>query len=161
VCIYRGWLAFAVGWTRNLVVAASLHCNSKCCLVPLKTIIDVTPGLNISFSSNVHKASFMLVVISQVLWSENLVPIKIQSNPQSWTDYFWSCSQPCELKQMLPLSMHDIACAFGKLGYTNLHSHENSVLLLYLSCWWCCYPIAKGATMEPRASCVLQPHDCY
>jgi hypothetical protein len=34
------------------------------------------PGLNISFSNNVCKALFMLVVISQVLWFENLVPIK-------------------------------------------------------------------------------------
>jgi hypothetical protein len=31
-------------------------------------------GLNISFSSNVRKAFFMLVVINQVLWSENFVP---------------------------------------------------------------------------------------
>jgi hypothetical protein len=28
---------------------------------------------------------------------------------------------------MLLLSMHYIAYAFGKLGYTNVHSHENSV----------------------------------
>jgi hypothetical protein len=42
----------------------------------MKTLIDVMPGLNISFSSNVRKALFMLVVISQVLWSDNLVPIK-------------------------------------------------------------------------------------
>jgi hypothetical protein len=34
------------------------------------------PGLNISFSSNVRKVLFMLVVINQVLWSENFVPIK-------------------------------------------------------------------------------------
>jgi hypothetical protein len=38
-----------------------------------------------------------------------------------------------ELKKMLLLSMHCIACAFGKLGYTNVHPHENSVLILYLS----------------------------
>jgi hypothetical protein len=36
----------------------------------------VMPGLNLSFSSNVRKALFMLVVINQVLWSENLVSIK-------------------------------------------------------------------------------------
>jgi hypothetical protein len=34
------------------------------------------PGLNLSFNSNVRKALFVLVVIHQVLWSENLVPIK-------------------------------------------------------------------------------------
>jgi hypothetical protein len=29
--------------------------------------------------------------------------------------------------KMLLLSMHYIAYAFGKLGFTNMHSHENSV----------------------------------
>jgi hypothetical protein len=33
-------------------------------------------GLNISLSSNVRKALFMLAGISQVLWFENLVSIK-------------------------------------------------------------------------------------
>jgi hypothetical protein len=32
--------------------------------------------------------------------------------------------------KMLLLSMHCIAYAFGKHGYTNVHSHENSVLFL-------------------------------
>jgi hypothetical protein len=58
--------------------------------------------------------------------------------------------------------MHCITYAFGKLGYTNVHLHENSVLLLYLSWLVMLLPLlAKGATMEPGASCVLQPHDCY
>jgi hypothetical protein len=35
--------------------------------------------------------------------------------------------------KMLLLSMHCIAYAFGKHGYTIVHSHENSVPLLYLS----------------------------
>jgi hypothetical protein len=34
------------------------------------------PGLNISFSNNVRKALFMLVVINQVLFSMNFVPFK-------------------------------------------------------------------------------------
>jgi hypothetical protein len=38
-----------------------------------------------------------------------------------------------KFKKMLLLSMHCIAYAFGKLGHTNVHSHENSVLLPYLS----------------------------
>jgi hypothetical protein len=42
----------------------------------MKTLIDVMPGLDISFSSNVRKALFMLVVINQVPRSTNLVPIK-------------------------------------------------------------------------------------
>jgi hypothetical protein len=28
--------------------------------------------------------------------------------------------------------MHCIAYAFGKLGHTNMHSHENSALIPYL-----------------------------
>jgi hypothetical protein len=32
-----------------------------------------------------------------------------------------------EIKKMLLLSMHCIAYAFGKFGYTNEHPHENSV----------------------------------
>jgi hypothetical protein len=57
--------------------------------------------------------------------------------------------------------MHYIAYAFGNLGHTHMHSHENPVLILYLSCWCCCYPITEGATTEPRESFVLQPHDCH
>jgi hypothetical protein len=30
--------------------------------------------------------------------------------------------------------MHCIAYGFGNLRHTNVHSHENPVLLLYLSC---------------------------
>jgi hypothetical protein len=45
-------------------------------MVILETLIDVMPGLNISFSSNVCKALFMLDEINQVMWSENFVPIK-------------------------------------------------------------------------------------
>jgi hypothetical protein len=37
-----------------------------------------------------------------------------------------------KLKKMLFLSMHCIAYAFGKFGYTNVHPHENSIPLLYL-----------------------------
>jgi hypothetical protein len=39
----------------------------------------------------------------------------------------------CFTVKMLLLSMHCIAYAFGKLGYTNVHSYENSVPLPYLS----------------------------
>jgi hypothetical protein len=39
----------------------------------------------------------------------------------------------CFKVKMLLWSMHCIASAFGKHGYTNVHSHENSVLLPYLS----------------------------
>jgi hypothetical protein len=38
-----------------------------------------------------------------------------------------------EIKKMLLLSMHCIAYAFGKFGYTNEHLHENSVPPLPLS----------------------------
>jgi hypothetical protein len=39
----------------------------------------------------------------------------------------------CFKLKMLLLSMHYIAYAFGKLGYTNVHSHENSILILCFS----------------------------
>jgi hypothetical protein len=67
-------------------------------LVILKPLINVMPGLNISFSNNVRKALFMLVVISQVLWSKNLMPIKDPIDSSVLNLFFWSCSQPCELK---------------------------------------------------------------
>jgi hypothetical protein len=54
----------------------SLHCISKCYLVILKTLVNVMPELNISISSNVRKALFMLVVINQVLCSKNFVSIE-------------------------------------------------------------------------------------
>jgi hypothetical protein len=38
-----------------------------------------------------------------------------------------------ELKLMPLLGMHCIAYAFGNLRHTNVHSHENSVPLPYLS----------------------------
>jgi hypothetical protein len=44
----------------TLSLQLSLHCNSKCGLVILKTPIDVMPGLNISSSNDVRKALFML-----------------------------------------------------------------------------------------------------
>jgi hypothetical protein len=92
------WLTIVVSWTRNLVVAASLHCISKCCLVILKTLVDVMPGLNISFGSNVQKALFTLVVINQVLCSTNFVSIKDPIHSSVLNLFFWSCSRPCQLK---------------------------------------------------------------
>jgi hypothetical protein len=67
----------------------------------------------------------------------------------------------CFKVKMLLFSMHCIASAFGKHGYTNVHSHENSVLLPYLSGLVMLLSVVKGAATEPRVSCVLQPHDCH
>jgi hypothetical protein len=39
----------------------------------------------------------------------------------------------CSKLKLLLLSMHYIAYAIGKLGYTNVHPLENSIPLLYLS----------------------------
>jgi hypothetical protein len=59
-------------------------------------------------------------------------------------------------------SLHCIARAFGTLGELTCIRMEDSILILYLSyvlVW--CYPITKGAATEPRASCVLQPHEYH
>jgi hypothetical protein len=125
------WSTIVVDWTRNLVIAASLPCNSKCCLVILKTLVNVLPWLNISSCSNVRKALFMLVVINQVLCSTIFVSIK-DSIDSSVLNLFFSVllKTLCFKLKMLLFSMHCIAHAFGKHGYTNVHSHENSVPLL-------------------------------
>jgi hypothetical protein len=92
------------------------------------------PGLNISFSSNVRKALFMLAGTSQVLWFENLVQIKDPIETSVLNLFLWSCSPPCDFQlKMLLLSMHYIAYAFGNLRHLNVHSHEKPVPSLYLS----------------------------
>jgi hypothetical protein len=55
-----------------------------------------------------------------------------------------------------------MACAFGNLGSTNVHSHRNFPTHTYLSyVWRYCCPITKGVAAEPRASRALQPHDWH
>jgi hypothetical protein len=49
----------------------------------LKTLIDVMPSLNISFSSNVRKALFMLVVIKPKFCSESQTRQKVRANQRS------------------------------------------------------------------------------
>jgi hypothetical protein len=49
----------------------------------LKTLIDVMPGLNIPFSSNVRKALFMLVVIKPKFCSESQTRQKVRANQRS------------------------------------------------------------------------------
>jgi hypothetical protein len=51
------------------------------------------------FSGNVRRALFVLVVISQVLWSENFVPIKDPIDSSILNLFFLSCSKPCDLNQ--------------------------------------------------------------
>jgi hypothetical protein len=49
----------------------------------LKTLINVMPSLNISFSSNVRKALFMLVVIKPKFCSESQTRQKVRANQRS------------------------------------------------------------------------------
>jgi hypothetical protein len=70
----------------------------------------------------------MLVVINQVLCSTDFVSIEDPID-SSVLNLFFSVllkTLCCKLKMLL-LSMHCLAYAFGKHGYTNVHSHENSV----------------------------------
>jgi hypothetical protein len=162
----RVWLTIAVGWARSYfvrlvcIVIPNIVGNSK------NPLVDVMSWLNISFRNDLRNALFMLVSIKSKFCSESQTRPKIlcQSRSDQFLTpklilfglahdflkqikcHFWSCT--C------------IAYAFGeKLGLTNMHSHENFVLILYLSCGWCSYSIAKGAATEPRASRVLQPCD--
>jgi hypothetical protein len=61
------------------------------------------PGLNIPFSSNVRKALFMLVVIKSsyvvnLKLVQKFVPIKDPIDSSILSLFFWSCSQPWEVK---------------------------------------------------------------
>jgi hypothetical protein len=102
----------------------------------------------------------------KVLWwisnsSKNFLPIKIQSIPRSWTYSFRSCSQLFELKKGVTFEYALHGICIGNLGWTNVHSHGDFHTHILSLVWWCCCPITKGAATEPRASCVLQPHDCH
>jgi hypothetical protein len=71
----------------------------------------------------------------QVLWSENLMPNQDSIDSSVMNLFFLVLlTTLCFKVKMLLLSMHCIAYAFGKLGYTNLHTHENSVPLLCFAC---------------------------
>jgi hypothetical protein len=70
----------------------------------------------------------MLVVINQVLCSIDFVSIKDPIDSSVLNLFFWVLlTTLCFKLKMLLLSTHCIAHAFGKHGYTNVHSHENSV----------------------------------
>jgi hypothetical protein len=92
------------------------------------------PWLSVSFRNDLCKALLMPVVINQVSCSMDFVPIKYPID-SSILNLFFSVllKTLCSKLKRLLLSMHCIAYAFGKFGYTNVHSHENSVLLPYLS----------------------------
>jgi hypothetical protein len=70
----------------------------------------------------------MLVVINQVPRPTDFVSIQGPID-SSVLNLFLSVflKTLCFKNKMLLLSMHCIAYAFGKLGYTNVLSHENSV----------------------------------
>jgi uncharacterized membrane protein YozB (DUF420 family) len=70
----------------------------------------------------------MLVVINQVLCSTDFVLIKDPIDSSVLNLFFWVLlTTLCFKLKMLLLSMLCIAHAFGKHGYTNVHSHENFV----------------------------------
>jgi hypothetical protein len=70
----------------------------------------------------------MRVVIHQVLCSKNFVSIKDPIDFSILNLFFSVLLKTfCFKLKMLLLTMHCIAYAFGKFGYTNEHPHENSV----------------------------------
>jgi hypothetical protein len=81
----------------TLSLQLGLHCNSQCCLVILKTPIDVMPWLNLSFCSNVRKALFTLAVINQVLCSTIFVSIKDSIDSSVLNLVFSVLLKPCDL----------------------------------------------------------------
>jgi hypothetical protein len=121
-----------------------------------------TAWLNISFSNDVRTASIMLSCDQP-----RSVLHECCANPRSnrflnpeLVHFGLAQTLWFKLKIWL-LSMRCIACAFGKHGYTNVHSHETPYPYLTSLVWWRCYPIVKGAATEPRVSCVLQPPDYH
>jgi hypothetical protein len=57
--------------------------------------------------------------------------------------------------------MHYIAYALGSMGILMCIRMKTPYSYSTSLDGWQCYPVAKGAATEPRASCVLQPHDCH
>jgi hypothetical protein len=131
-------------------------------LVILKTLIDVLPWLNIPFSNDVRKS---IVMLSCDQSSSVLHQLRVNHRSNQLLNpelVLFGLAQTLWFKlKIWLLSMHCIACAFGKHGYTNVHPHETPYPYPTSLVWWCRYLIVKGAATEPRVSCVLQPHDCH
>jgi hypothetical protein len=74
----------------------------------------------------------MLVMINQVPCSTNFVPIKYPID-SAILSLFFGLAHDLVIKINVAFehALHSIC--IGKIGYTNVHPHENSVTLLYLT----------------------------
>jgi hypothetical protein len=161
------WLVVVVGWTSSFFDAASLHCNHKRCF---------------GNSETPHRCNALLKHLSAVIfvryescwwWSDQKFCDESQLVQKFLANHESSDLSILNLFLLVLLTAlwikinvtFRVCIAYhmhlGTLGELTCIHMETSILILYLSCRWCCYPITKCAATEPRASCVLQSCDCH